>query len=85
MAWTLKRFSSALRARGAYRRIFRTEDGQRVLADMAERYCVTRPISSEGMSDRQAWKNEGKREVVIDIMNTLNLDPDTLPKEYDNG
>lgn len=85
MAWTLKLFSNPLRARQAYRRVFETEDGRRVLADLCERNMITRPLSGAGMSERQANKNEGRRECVLDILNILNLDPDTLPKEYTNG
>jgi hypothetical protein len=83
--WTLRKFSSARQARQAHRNIFNTDDGRRVLADMAERYCVTRPLCSEGMTDRETFINEGKRQVVLDILNTINLDPDQLPKEYDHG
>lgn len=81
--WTFRRFSSARQARDAYRSLFRTEAGRRVLADMAEQYCVSRPLCDADISDRQAFINEGKRQVVLDILNTVHLDMDTLPKEYD--
>ncbi|WP_285907665.1 hypothetical protein [Pseudodesulfovibrio pelocollis] len=83
--WTLKLLSKPRELRRAYRRVFMTEEGQLVLADLAERFCVTRPIYGDGMTTERAMVNEGQRQAVLHILNTLNLNPDTLPKEYTNG
>ncbi len=81
--WTFRKFSDARAAKKAYREVFLSESGRRVLADMAEEYHLSTPLCGEGISDRQAFINEGRRQVVLDILNTINLDIDTLPKEYD--
>jgi len=80
-----KMFTDLLKARKAYRRLFNTEDGKLVLADLAERNMLMRPTTDGSLSDQQAYINEGRRQVVLDIMGIMNFDPDTLPKEYNNG
>ncbi|XXJ19857.1 hypothetical protein ACR42D_10000 [Desulfovibrio caledoniensis] len=83
--WALRRYSSRKAAQEAYRRVFNSDEGRRVLADMAERYCLTRPLCGEGISDRQMMINEGKRQVALEILDLINLDPNDLPKEYTHG
>ncbi|MBI9078307.1 MAG: hypothetical protein JEY79_01045 [Pseudodesulfovibrio sp.] len=86
MAWTFKTFNNKKkRGKRAYKNVFMNPDGQLVLADLAERNCVTRPIFGAGITTEQMLVNEGRRQVVLEILNALNLDPDALPKEYDNG
>jgi hypothetical protein len=83
--WTLRRYNNRKEAKSAYRRTFNSDEGRRVLADMAERYCLTRPLVGDGISDRQMMINEGKRQVVLEILDLINLDPNDLPKEYTHG
>lgn len=83
--WKLKTFSNAIRARKTYRKLFRSPEGKEVLADLAERNMVTRPTFQPGMDPSQALINEGRRQAVLDIFHTINLDPDTLQQEYNNG
>ena len=83
--WRLKQFSKARQAQQAYRRVFCSDDGQAVLADLAERHCVTRPTYADGMSTETMLINEGRRQVVLEIMGILRMNPEDLPEEYNNG
>jgi len=61
----------------AYRRVFESDDGKFILADMIRKYYVLRPTYVVG-DPKQSDLNEGMRKVVLDIINTLRIDPQNL-------
>ena len=57
-----------------YRAVFRTEQGQRVLAHLCDENGIF-DLSFRGESpEMTAWR-EGRRAVILDIIQQLNVDP----------
>jgi len=71
------RLARNLNKSGTYRRVFGSDDGKFVLADLIAKYHVLRPTRVVGDKE-QSTENEGQRRVVLDILNTLRVDPQTL-------
>lgn len=66
-----------LRRRQDYRMIFGGEQGKRVLADLMRRHFVLRSTQIAGDSHETAF-NEGRRAVVLDIMQAVGEKEDKL-------
>ena len=62
----------------AYQKLFATEDGKRVLADLL-RECGFMSVGL-GEDAQETAYNQGKREVVLRIVNLINIDPETILK-----
>jgi len=62
----------------AYRRLFNTEDGKLVLNDMCKMCHFN--ASTFDPDPYQSANNEGKREVILRIMRTVESDPRELFK-----
>ena len=60
-----------------YERVFGTEDGKFVLADLIGKYYVLKPTFVVG-DPEQSILNEGMRKVVLDILYVLRTDPQIL-------
>lgn len=58
-----------------YRQVFGGEAGQRVLADILQRCGIAQSTFAAGVPDQTAF-NEGRRRVGLEIIETLNRDPD---------
>jgi len=67
--------------RDAYKMVFNSEDGQRVLEDMAARFHMNASVYSTEPTDT-AYR-EGQRTVVLFIKSMLTEIPDQI-KELDN-
>lgn len=57
-----------------YKRIFSSEQGKRVLADLIAQHFVMRPTYVRGDPQGTAF-NEGQRDVVLRIMTIMGNDP----------
>lgn len=66
-----------LRRRQDYRLLFSGERGKRVLRDLMRRHFVLRSTQIAGDSHESAF-NEGRRAVVLDILQACNADEDQV-------
>jgi hypothetical protein len=66
---------------GAYKRVFESPDGQDVLKDLMFRFNQFGTSFVPGNRDVVIF-NEGGRNVVLHIMDTIKLTPDELDKLY---
>ncbi len=73
-----------MRRRQDYRRAFCGEPGQRVLRDLMRRHFVLRSTQIAGDSHETAF-NEGRRAVVLDILQAANAKEDTLRELMSEG
>lgn len=74
------------RKRQDYRQTFGGEHGKRVLLDMMRRHFVLQSTKVPGDAGESAFR-EGRRSVVLDIMNVLRMDEQQvldLPQETDS-
>ena len=67
-----------------YRTVFGTPSGQRVLADIARRAGVMQTSFNGDGPDATAFR-EGRRRMALEIIETINADPDTLAKVAMDG
>lgn len=67
----------------AYRRLFATEDGKAVLADLQNQFGWGKPSARVGMRNEEVWMAEGMKLPLfhIDHMITVNLDQ---PKQQES-
>jgi hypothetical protein len=61
----------AANAINAYRRLFSTEDGKTVLADMAKSCFLSRSVIST--TPHESYFNEGRRSVILGLLGTINM------------
>lgn len=65
----------------AYQTIFNTEDGELVLWDLAQYgFLVSPTMVTNHTPDRRVWMNEGRREVILEILKFLNKDINDVKK-----
>ena len=67
-----------------YRRTFDTEAGQRVLSDLMRRHFVFSVTKVPGDATESAF-NEGRRSVILDIMQTVGVDADRVMEHIQQG
>lgn len=79
------RIEDLIHLKRSYRRLFETEDGKRVLRDLAK-LCHAASTTADA-DPREHARKEGKRQVWLRIQNMLHV-PDadlvTMTKENDN-
>ena len=63
-----------------YQAVFDTEPGRRVLLDLMEEGHLLKPIFSNTKETNQAFLNEGKREMVLCILDKMKKDVTYLAK-----
>lgn len=67
----------------AYRTVFRSQEGQVVLSDLANKSGFYKATLAHGSTDREIWQTEGKRLLFAEIFALLNLsDTDLRALEY---
>lgn len=69
----------ARQRKALYRDFFKTDDGKKVLADLARRHFVFTTTHVPRDSDYSAF-NEGRRTVILDIMSLVNIPIEDLEK-----
>lgn len=79
MATTKKQRHDA-QVRATYRRLFNTEDGQVVLADLMKRFHIFRGVYDEDIHGMVLM--EGERNVVLHIIDTLAITPEAYVEKY---
>jgi hypothetical protein len=62
-----------------YKRVFKTEQGQRVLHDLMKEHFIMSPTYQKGDSMELAYK-EGQRNVVLRILEVMDTDPQAIIK-----
>lgn len=67
-----KRSTVAAKTIRAYRRLFSTEDGKIVLEDLMKANFIGR--SAIGNDTLQTYYNNGKRDLILQILQTCNLE-----------
>lgn len=60
-----------------YQQCFATPEGEKVIADLIDECGFIRSSMVDGDPYGTAF-NEGKRQVIVDILNKLNTDPEKL-------
>ena len=73
-----RRAEKAEKTYNAYRRLFATEDGKVVLADLM-RSCNFMDTTF-GADSHDTYYNEGKRSVLLAIMKTANMSPEEVSR-----
>lgn len=58
-----------------YQRVFGSEQGKRVLADLMDKHFVMTPTAPSKIDPYEMSFNEGQRMVVLRILATLQIDP----------
>lgn len=76
-----KRASKAAATISAYRRLFSTDDGKIVLADMMKSCHVSRSVV--GPTPYDTYFNEGQRSVVLSLMGTAGMTEVELKSRID--
>lgn len=76
-----KRIKKQKEVVGLYRKIFKTEDGQKVLADLMSLCGMSR--SSFSTDATEMAFNEGQRSVVLRILKTVNISEAELQKWFE--
>lgn len=69
---------------GSYQRVFKSKDGERVLADLKKRCFVNKTSLSPGQPDVTGF-NEGRRSIFVRIEEMIETDVDKLkelPRNY---
>jgi len=61
-----------------YRRVFETEDGQRVIEDLKTRFWFHAPVHAPGDTHETAYR-DGQRSIVLSLISMLQEDHRELP------
>jgi hypothetical protein len=77
-----RRTRAAAKTYNAYRRLFSTEDGKIVLQDLMNACNFLKPSIGETPDD--TYFNEGKRSVVLSIMQTSSMTTEEINKLIEN-
>lgn len=67
-----------------YRHVFESDAGQRVLADICRRNYVVQSTFAVGSADVTAFQ-EGRRRAALEIIETINRDPEVIAKMIAEG
>jgi len=65
-----------------YLSVFDNDEGKKVLLDLMEKGHILKPTT--GLNDRESIINEGKREMVLYIMDMVTYDVETIMKLVSN-
>ena len=61
-----------------YRRVFETEDGQKVIDDLKTRFWFHAPVHAPGDTHETAYR-DGQRSIVLSLISMLQEDNRELP------